>query len=921
MNKNNSERISTSISRLYDRNGVMLSVEKITVENGERWIYLLGPAVNGERVLYKHPIAQIGHLLFLSADDVHKSAVELRSKPQYLEYFKAWDSSSAKIKFSKEKVPTSSDYEYKHFDEIEEFLSDQLQLKINQYGNGDKWKAEYFGSRGDTTFLFEKSSLMARMNEPFFARLDCKDENGIYIGKREIKDRVIEWTDERAALYYNYQLYVTNDNIGLSLVRSFDISNKKLHSFNDLYVNETKENSPFHIVANEEPKTSVIADPYLLKIFESTREEKKVHDIIRSIQANQYKIITNNFYKNNLVLGCAGSGKTMILYHRIRYMLRNDRSIKPTDVFVISPSKILTMENRSLVDTLDLDQVHQFSRIEFYQNIISQYFSINKIPENNKYFVLQPAKKNTIPSYLVKDLYSNKFAEHITQQIRNIMSHNTKSEIYRDFCQNKETEYAVGRAQFFPEDFSISEEEIKKLCDSCSRAKSILSNLSPAASIAELNRMHKEMVDLEEEIKKVPAELESNRKRLSNLEVKLDKKREQYDQISSALVVFRRVEKDTKDSIVVEKLEKEAKKLKQECEKKIPNEIEKYENKRINLENQLEEKQAKLSKLQENIPKQEKTIRLLIAQNCFTGSTLRGDFSLIYSFFEIFWNIFKDGTSLTDNVNIASPIQYVEQLSNVFVPYNTYVSFKKEKKSISYFNMIFDYVIQRAKREIGLSESYDYEFEFFILLYSLAHLSGNLGTYSYYFFIDEFQDYSNSELELFEYIFKSSVFNYYGDFGQCINPKGVSSIKELPSRMKNIPIYYIAENYRNAFEITTYANQLCNKEMIPIGIHGQVREDTAITVSNKLLASGNRIALIYCSDTVLSRYGIHKNISRYNFVDSNNPHIIHNKINVLTASQAKGLEFETVFVLLEGMTENEKYVAITRALNELIIIA
>ena len=109
-------------------------------------------------------------------------------------------------------------------------------------------------------------------------------------------------------------------------------------------------------------------------------------------------------------------------------------------------------------------------------------------------------------------------------------------------------------------------------------------------------------------------------------------------------------------------------------------------------------------------------------------------------------------------------------------------------------------------------------------------------------------------------------------------------------------------------------------DRIPIGIHGQVREDTAITVSNKLLASGNRIALIYCSDTVLSRYGIHKNISQYNFIDSNNSHIIHNKINVLTASQAKGLEFETVFVILEGMTENEKYVAITRALNELIII-
>ena len=44
------------------------------------------------------------------------------------------------------------------------------------------------------------------------------------------------------------------------------------------------------------------------------------------------------------------------------------------------------------------------------------------------------------------------------------------------------------------------------------------------------------------------------------------------------------------------------------------------------------------------------------------------------------------------------------------------------------------------------------------------------------------------------------------------------------------------------------------------------------------------------------------------------------KISVLTVEHAKGLEFETVLVLCDGMEINEQYIAYTRALDHLSVV-
>ena len=44
------------------------------------------------------------------------------------------------------------------------------------------------------------------------------------------------------------------------------------------------------------------------------------------------------------------------------------------------------------------------------------------------------------------------------------------------------------------------------------------------------------------------------------------------------------------------------------------------------------------------------------------------------------------------------------------------------------------------------------------------------------------------------------------------------------------------------------------------------------------------------------------------------------RIAIMYVDEVKGIEFDKVYVIPEGMGENEKYIAYTRALTELIIV-
>ena len=185
-----------------------------------------------------------------------------------------------------------------------------------------------------------------------------------------------------------------------------------------------------------------------------------------------------------------------------------------------------------------------------------------------------------------------------------------------------------------------------------------------------------------------------------------------------------------------------------------------------------------------------------------------------------------------------------------------------------------------------------------------------------YLCIDEGQDISVLQYKLLQKVNDGKViFNVYGDINQQI-PSCIG-IDDWGSCIKAMDAKYFVlnENYRNSDEIIKYYNEKLNLNNTPLGVKTKMVEYIEIkellTYVKLQLLLKNRIAII-CNDSEL----ILEEVKKY--CEPGN--IANEKAALLTVKQAKGLEFDVVFVIQNNMTKNEKYIAFTRGLSELYIV-
>lgn len=100
----------------------------------------------------------------------------------------------------------------------------------------------------------------------------------------------------------------------------------------------------------------IIFDPYLKEILKTRKEQAEISDIIETIQEKQYEIITKPERDSFVLQGCAGSGKTMIMLHRLSFLLYNNEDLKPRDVLVITPSDSFNAFIDELSQVLELEK-------------------------------------------------------------------------------------------------------------------------------------------------------------------------------------------------------------------------------------------------------------------------------------------------------------------------------------------------------------------------------------------------------------------------------------------------------------------------------------------------------------------------------------------------------------------------------------
>lgn len=283
------------------------------------------------------------------------------------------------------------EYEAKHIDAVMKMLRisrlrehknaiKEAQAEIERIGREEEKNAENYCKVGDLLKEIEDrrkkiDEFRPFFDEPYFARMDLIDQiegyNSYYIGKKgDVKLEIVDWRAPIARKYYQKSragFSINEYDYKTVLRRAIRAKEGKVLDFRDEFLAVRDYLTAEEIAGRDK---EIIYDSYLQEIIEERKEEPSVKDIIETIQEKQYEIITQPDEASFVLQGCAGSGKTMVMLHRLSYLMYNNDDIKSRDVLVITPSNSFNAFIDELATILQLERVKTITVYEYFLQIL-----------------------------------------------------------------------------------------------------------------------------------------------------------------------------------------------------------------------------------------------------------------------------------------------------------------------------------------------------------------------------------------------------------------------------------------------------------------------------------------------------------------------------------------------------------------------
>ncbi len=324
------------------------------------------------------------------------------------------------------------------YEEETQRMSAEIKDMYERYRDDDP---EIFTELSNTITMNENMKLalsknMRALKKPYFGRIDITELDGsgglptrsqetFYLGKGGVmKDTthimVVDWRAPIANVYYENGLgecsYTAPKGrtytIDLRRKRTYELDGEKLIDFYDS-----------EVVANDELLTK-----YLAK-----NKEAVLGEIIATIQKEQNDIIRKSPYRNMIVQGVAGSGKTTVAMHRISYILYNfDKDFKPEDFYIIGSNRILLNYITGVLPELDVHGVRQMTMEQLFIRLLYEDW------DEKKYEVI-PCD--------ITEAYKGKLAWF---------------QLLQEYCDRMEDEYILQEDIYFKDEVLFSKEQINR---------------------------------------------------------------------------------------------------------------------------------------------------------------------------------------------------------------------------------------------------------------------------------------------------------------------------------------------------------------------------------------------------------------------------------------------------------------------------
>ncbi|WP_404988907.1 RNA polymerase recycling motor HelD [Clostridium culturomicium] len=202
---------------------------------------------------------------------------------------------------------------------------------------------------------------------PYFARMDFQEDGEetaekYYIGISNLINGdfdflIYDWRAPVSSMFYDYEIgeayYKCPDGIingKISMKRQYKIHDGEIEYMFD---------------------SNIKIDDEVLQDILSKSSDNKMKAIVTTIQREQNKAIRNEKYKNLIVQGPAGSGKTSVALHRIAYLLYKHRdTITAKNIVIFSPNNIFNDYISNVLPQLGEDNMLQTTFKEYMHDVL-----------------------------------------------------------------------------------------------------------------------------------------------------------------------------------------------------------------------------------------------------------------------------------------------------------------------------------------------------------------------------------------------------------------------------------------------------------------------------------------------------------------------------------------------------------------------